>query len=181
MIKHLIFIACLMAFSAGCKKESSNPTSGEITLSSQKFGSQTFYVFGFSVATGSLVQFSLGSVTQIPDWVLEEILDISGNPVGANITTNPQNSLAFSLNGTFPTNEAALAAFSAYRDVAMPSPTDKISDIKPYQLYTYKDRSGKYTKFLIEGLEKKQGDSNPYYEATIRWVSQPDGTTHFSE
>lgn len=181
MIKHLIFIASLMALSVGCKKESSTPTSGEINLSSQKFGTQTFYVFGFSVSTGSLVQFSLGSVTQTPDWVLEEILDISGKPVGANITTNPQNTLAFSLNGTFSTNEEALAAFSVYKDATMPNPMDKISDIKPNQLYTYKDHSGKYIKFLIEGLEKKAGDSNSYYEATIRWVCQPDGTTHFSQ
>ncbi len=181
MIKHIFLIAIVSLVFSGCKKDSKTPTSGVITLSSQKIGTQTFYVYGFSVSTGSLVQFSLGSAGNIPDWVLEDFLDVGGNPVGANITTNPQNTQAFCINGSYGNQTDAAIAFSAYKDVVITTPTDKITDIKPYQMYTYKDKAGKYTKFLIETLEKKSSGSTSYFEASIRWVYQPDGTKHFSE
>lgn len=181
MIKYIFLIAITALVFTGCKKDSKAPTSGVITLSSQKIGTQTFYVYGFSVSSGSLVKFSLGSAGDIPDWVLEDILDVGGNSIGVNITTNPQNTLAFCINGAYGNLTDATNAFTAYTDVVSTTFTGKIPDIKPFQLYTYKDQSGKYTKFLVETVDPKTSGSTSYYEATIRWVYQPDGTKHFSE
>ena len=180
-MKSTLLIVFLFLFVCGCKKDSKAPTTGEVTLSSQKFGTQTFYVYGFSVSAGSLVQFSLGTASQYPDWVLEEILDVAGIPTGVNITTNSSNTLAFCLNGSYANITEATSAFAAYREVAFSNSTDKILDIKPFQIYTYKNKSLNYTKFLIENLEIKNSGTTTYYEATIQWVYQPDGSTHFSE
>jgi hypothetical protein len=137
-------------------------------LTSNKYLSgQTYYVEGFSFASASKVQYTLGE-TENADIILSEIIDQSGIPTAVYMSS-PANYQAFKLYNSYASLQEAEAAFKVYHAVTETVFTDKTGSLAPNTIYTYKSKDGKYAKILIKGVQLIQTSGvTPFFSVSIK-------------
>lgn len=179
MKKILIITLSLFVIAACSKDEESAKTNGEVVLSSQIMGDATnYYVEGFSFENAKKVNYNLTSAT-IPDLVLENSLDISGDVTGANLAS-PQNETAFFKAGEFATLQEAEIFFNNLAEAGTNVYAPTANNIAANQVYIFQSRSNKFAKILIKEYKLVPGVMNDHVQATIDWVYQPNGEKLFA-
>jgi len=167
-------VALLMT---GCGK-SSNAYSGVVVLSSELFGSSTYYVKGFQFETGEFVSYP--GTTELPDLVLDNFRSLDSEIIGAGLSS-PGNNSAFLLKGTYTSEAGAKDAFEKLSTADTIASYTEISDtIKINQLWLFKSVSGHYAKILVNEVNTAIGLSGTiHYEVRISYVYQPLDTPLF--
>lgn len=179
-MKNILIIALLLLALLSCSKdEETAKTNGEVVLSSQIMGDATnYYVEGFSFENAKKVNYNLTSAN-IPDLVLENNIEISGDVAGANLTS-PQNETAFFKAGEFTSLQEAETFFNNLTDAGSNVYSPTANNIAANQVYIFQSRSNKFAKLLIKDYKLVQGVMNDYVQATINWEYQPNGEKLFS-
>lgn len=174
-----IIIIATQVILFSCKKDDLVPDRGEEVLTSSKqISGQTFYVKGFSFASASQVQYTLGGTENV-DIILSEIINQYGLPTEVYLSS-PSNYQAFKLYATYTSLQEAEAAFVAYKTVTETAFTDKTGSLAPNTIYTYKSKDGKYAKIMIKGVQLIETSGiKPFFSISIKWQFQANGTTSF--
>lgn len=182
MIKKYIlaFFLIILVLPLSCKKSVDEPpVAGNITVSSQLFGTTVYYPFGYSFERDEFVR------------ILNMNEDVDIVPIYQS--SNDQESLFFSLpnnkpygfylNGAFPSLFSAEIFFASYFNASAPSYTSLTDTIKPNQVYTMRTSRNNWVKFLVKEtrLINNTSGGNDYFEADLKYVIQRDGSPVFPE
>jgi hypothetical protein len=174
------WIGCFLLV-AGCDEDSSPPTTGEVTITSELVLEGDTYTFnGFSFELGKVVYCNPQSCKIEPDLIV--IPDNSGEEIIAylEILNNVQEKPLMALAAEFADWNSALDFFNNYNQIA-----DSLSYsfwAKPaleYQVWVVKTLRGKYGKIAIKNVVTYLNGTKPYAEITFKWAYQPDGSTLF--
>jgi hypothetical protein len=178
----MLFVICVFP---SCTKDGDKLTSGgEITLSSEKFGTQFYYSMGYSFETQEFNKTN-GSGTAI-DIYLNEIIKPSGGVTGVQFATSSlsESDYGFYLNSGFTSPEPAKAYYNAYIKADVPgSAFVALTDtVKPYQVYTFLTHSDHYVKILVKEIRTVQKDGLDHHmDVDIEYFIQRDGTDKLSD
>lgn len=179
----LVFAPVLLV---SCEEEQKEPgSSGNVTLSSRKLGTNIFYVIGFSFERGEEVP-TTGSNGVLPDIVAQNI-EVR-NPVsgvweleGLVLTSANNNPNGFVLNQKFQDLDQAREWFDGYTEAEYTNPFWRTDTLRPepvFSVYTYKTISNNYVKFLIRDVDLSGDD---YGEVVLDYRIQRDGSTQFTD
>ena len=177
-MRNILLITLLVLWVAvSCNKEKNPGNSGEITLTSELYGTGPYYAMGYNFALGKMVK----------------TLDHPGPDITILAESSPDNTVvksaylssdnlnnSFSLTASFNNLGEAENFFNNYGEVIDSSGYQGIAaDIQPYQIWTFRTSDSKYVKMLIKSVKKEIRDDFPYAETTLQYVYQPDGSRTF--
>jgi hypothetical protein len=167
----------------GCDNLGGPDKSGTITLSSQFFGVESYYLFGYSFEDGEMYKFQYAG-EPIPDIINEGYRVIEGSGQRSLPGFNsPQNSYGFALVGEFPSLDEARTYFSGYATVEEGLQFEVVSDtVELYQVWVLRTSVGNYAKLLVKDIDEFQAESGKAYnEVNLEFSYQPDGSTSFPD
>lgn len=183
MITRYVAVAAVFMLSGGCEAIFGPDRTGEIQLSSQFFGSESYYLFGYSYETGEFYRYPYQG-EPIPDIINEAFRVIVGGEVGLLPGFNtPGKVNGFALVGEFETLESGRTFYEEYDEVESDLQFEVVSDtVELYQVWVQKTSIGNYVKLFVKGIENLQGESgNLYNELSLEYTYQPDGSTVFND
>jgi hypothetical protein len=171
----------LAIFMVGCETESGPDLKGEILLSSQTFGSDGFYILGYSYEGGEFYRFPFAGET-VPDIINEGFRDVSGGVPIPGFNT-PGRINGFALAEGFLTAEEALEYYNNYTEVEDGLSFQVVSDtVKLHQIWIQKTAEGNYVKLLVTDIRRFGGDGGSMNnEVTLKFTYQPDGSAQFGD
>lgn len=168
----------MLIFASSCKKENEdNPKTNKITLSSETFGNQPFYTFGYSFEQEKFLK-RLSSGSEI-DIYLAEVLNPMGELIAVEFSTNTisESTFGFYLNAEFNNETSASEYYTNYIDADFPEYYSLTDTIKKFQVYTFRTWKSNYVKFWIKDLKLYYNFDKPdYYTVDIEYFIQRDGT-----
>jgi hypothetical protein len=182
-LSHFFIFLFLFMLSSCAKEEDPNPN-GDITLSSRFYGTNVYFVYGFSFELEESVP-SLNSGGKIYDIIPVNILEAStGNAIGSQFSVEGSNQNGLLLNDQFETLSEAESFFMNYTN-ATNGPWQDLSDtIKSFQVYTYKTHQNNFVKFYTKDvriIKSELEDEKDYIEIDIHYYIQRDGSSVFAE
>ncbi len=172
-----------MLLSAGCEVFRGPDRTGEFQLSSQLFGSDSYYLFGYKYEDSDFYRYPFRS-EPVPDIINEAFRVIQGGEVGLLPGFNtPSQVNGFALLGEFRSLEEADEFYSSYLTVQDDLQYETISDtVELYQVWIQKTSENNYVKMLIRDIATMTGETGAMYnEVTIEYTYQPDGSRTFSD
>lgn len=180
MVRLLLLTVLIFFLTAGCEKEESPATSGEATLSSERFlEGSTYSIYGFSFEQGKVIKYNPSGGGSIPDFFILPKSNTEGDPTGALLDTPNQNK-SFSLTAEMNDSLSALQFFNEYKNVIDSNYFYLADPLEKNQVWTYQTSSGKFGKILIEEVKEFVKDNQNYAETTFRWNYQPNGSLVFN-
>jgi hypothetical protein len=175
MNKYILLLISFLAIGVfSCKKDTTIPTSGIITLSSQQVADGSAYAtYGLSFIAGALHKYPEQQVD-----VLVLALKPAGDITALFFTAPDYNTGTF--NNTYYNQDltAAETQFNEYSEVTVTDFKPLSDTLKVGQIITYKSAANKYAKILIRSIAIVK-IIPPYAEVNISWVNQPNGTSKF--
>jgi len=154
-----------------------NPTTNIITLSSETFGNQPFYTYGYSFEQEKFLQ-RISSGSEI-DIYLAEVLNPMGELIAVEFSTNTvsESTFGFYLNAEFNNETSASDYYTKYIDADFPEYSSLSDTIKVFQVYTFRTWKSNFVKFWIKDLKLFYSADKPdYYKVDIEYFIQRDGT-----
>ena len=177
-------VALLLLLAAGgCEAFRGPDKSGEIILSSQLFGAESYYLFGFSYENGEQYRYPYSGET-VPDIINEGYLVIQGSEqVSLPGFNTPGQMHGFALLGEFGNLEDAREFYAAYEEVEEGLQFETVSDtVELFQVWAQKTSAGNYVKMVVtEITDYKVETGRPYNEVNLEYTYQPDGSTRFTK
>ena len=173
----------LMLLSGGCDKLAGPDLTGEFILSSQLFGSESYYLFGYSYETSEFYKYPHAGEA-IPDIINEGFLVIEGSDLVSRPGFNtPARVNGFALVGHFTSLEAAKNYYKGYTDVDAGLQFETVSDtVELYQVWVQQTSAGNFVKLLVKDIKNYEVETGrAYNEVTLEYSYQPDGSTTFPE
>ena len=166
----------------GCEKQTVPSPGGNITLSSQLLGTESYYLYGFSFEKGEMYRYPHQG-DPLPDIINEAYLVIDGaEQISLPGFNTPGQINGFALVGEFQTLDDANAFFRDYSMVQEGLVFETLSDtVELYQVWVQQTAAGKFVKMVIRDIaqfESENGD--PYNEVTLEYSYASDGSTEFS-
>lgn len=176
--RFLLSVLMAVTLLSGCEKKEKEPeNSGTVTLSSRKYLSDTYYVYGFSFSDAETYQYPGQNAV---DLVAVELQNPDGSIAGVYFES-PGNDDAFLLNGRFDTESEARDFYDNYLVAGEGNYQELTSPLEEHQVWTYKSNNDRYAKFRIIKLETLQAMGGaPYIEITLEYFYQRDGTRDLS-
>ena len=173
-----ISVLLLFAFS-GCEKEENPDTSGEATLTSDRFlEGSTYSIYGFSFEQGEVIKYNPAGEGIIPDFFIMPVTGTGGQPTGA-LLDSPNQNKSFSLTAEFSDSSLALQYFSDYKNIIDSNYVSLANPLEKNQVWTFRTAANKFGKILIKDVKAFVKDTENYAETTFLWEFQPDGTPEF--
>lgn len=169
--------------SAGCKMLFGPDKTGEFRLSSEKSGTEVYYLFGYSYEDSEFYRFPFEK-DPIPDIINEGFRVIVGEETvelpGFN---TPGRTNGFALVGEFTNLEDAEDFYDGYRTVEEGLQFSVESDIvEAFQVWIQKTSADNYVKLLVKEALSLEGDlGNKYSEALLEYTYQHKGSTEFPD
>lgn len=184
-MKNYIFLLTLsLFFLASCTSKNESPVVNEdtVTLSTEFFGTNVYYVYGYSFEQGKEVTVSIPASTQEADIVPSRIQQPDGSVIGAQFSVMGNNPYGFVLKGSFTTLDEATAYYNSLttvEDTAWINPTPMLAPFQVYVLKTYKEN---YVKFLVNSVNivDTGTPTDNYVEVEIKYQIQRDGSNVFN-
>jgi hypothetical protein len=175
----LSFISIFLFFS--CEENNSGPSeSGDITISSEFFGTTVYYVNGYSFEEEKYVP-TINPGGSVADIIPENVLLISGDVVGMIFSADVDGS-GFYKNFESSNLTEAEDYFNNYLQVETDGLSSLSDTLKAGQVYTFLTYKDNYVKILIEEVRKMSGSLlSDYFEADIKYYIQRDGSAEFDE
>lgn len=173
-------VMILLLLLTGCPSGPEPSHSGEITLSSELFGTVSWYVQGYRFETEEYLNYP--GTGDVPDLLLENLRRPDGQIVATGFSS-PGNLHAFLLKGTYASPSEAGSAYDALLSADTLSAYSDISDtLRENQLWLFRTSEGRYAKILVEDITSAIGLSgSPHYEVLIRYRYQPDDSPALGE
>lgn len=175
-------VAMVLVFGQGaCDRLTGPDKTGEICLSSQLFGTESYYLFGYSYDDGELYKYPFQG-DPVPDIINEGFLVIEGGEeVSLPGFNTPEFVNGFALAGEFESLEDARGFYENYREVENDLQFETVSDtVELFQVWVQKTADGNYVKLLVKEIQTYEPESGKMYnEVTLEFTYQPDGSTTF--
>ncbi len=175
-------VAMFLVFGQGaCDGLKGPDKTGEIRLSSQLFGTESYYLFGYSYDDGESYKYPYRG-EPVPDIINEGFLVIEGGGLVSLPGFNtPEFVNGFALAGEFESLEGARGFYKNYREVENDLQFETVSDtVELYQVWVQKTADDNYVKLLIKEIQTYEAESGKMYnEVTLEYTYQPDGSTTF--
>jgi hypothetical protein len=183
-MKGRIILLMALAFTcAGCNKLFGPDTEGEIRLSSEKFGTETYHLLGYSYEDGEFYRFPHDK-DPMPEIINEGTRVLQGGTTIELPSFNtPGQSNGFALVGEFSNLEDAREFYKDY---------DRVEEglqfavgtgiVEANQVWVQLTSAGNYVKLLLkeaESLETEGGDK--YSEVLLKYTYQPNGSRNFPD
>jgi hypothetical protein len=176
-----ILAATLMVLAVGCDGFGGPDTEGDIVLSSQLFGSTSYYLFGYSYEDSEFYKFQYAG-EPIPDIINEGSLGYEGTElISRPVFTTPGDANGFALVETYETTEDARDFYKGYDRVEEGLQFElQSSVVELHQIWVQKTSAGNYVKILVKEINFISAESGkPYNEVSLEYTYQPDGSTSF--
>jgi len=172
-------MASLLILAGGCNKDDNPGSSGEITLTSEIYGSGPYYVSGYNFSLGEMVS-TLDAPG--PDIVVLPESSPDNTVVKSAYLSSDNLKDSFTFNASFDDLASAENFFNNYLEVDDSKGYAGIAaDIQPYQIWTYRTNNNTFVKMLVLKVRKEIRNDTPYAETTLRFVYQPDGSRTFPQ
>jgi len=183
MKNRLVLLVVLILTSAGCKLFRGPDRTGEFRLSSEKSGTETYYLYGYSYEDGEFYRYPYEQ-DPLPDIINEgyRIIGEGGQYELPGFNT-PGQTNGFALVGEFETLSDARSFYNSYKKVESGLQFETVSDtVELYQVWVQKTSAGNYVKLLVKEVESLEGDlGNKYSEVLLDYTYQPNGSTDFPD
>ena len=148
----LIIAAALIGMLTGCDKDKGPDFQGEIELSSQLYGSESYYLLGYSYENSEYYRFP-AAADPIPDIINEGYLVDGSKQYSVPGFNTPNQGKGFALVGEFGSGAEADAFFYAYGMVEDGLSYQALSDtVKLHQVWVQQTVRGNYVKMLITDI-----------------------------
>lgn len=181
MVSRNVVLVFLVLASTGCKMLFGPDKTGEFRLSSEKSGTEVYYLYGYSYEESDFYRFPYEK-DPLPDIINEgyRIIEGSGQYELPGFNT-PGQTNGFALVGEFGTLAEAQSFYDGYKKVEENLQYVTVSDIvEPFQVWIQKTSAGNYVKLLVKEVSSLEGDlGNKYSEALLEYTYQPNGSREF--
>ena len=178
-----VLLLALILTSAGCKMLFGPDKTGEFRLSSEKFGTETYHLFGYSYEDSEFYRFPYEK-DPIPDIINEgyRIIEEDGQYELPGFNT-PGQVNGFALVGEFANLDDARDFYNDYNRVEDGLQFSVVSDIvEAYQVWVQQTSAGNYVKLLVKEANSLEGEEgNKYSEALLKYTYQPNGSRDFPD
>ena len=178
-----VLALALILTSAGCKMLFGPDKTGEFRLSSEKSGTEVYYLFGYSYEDSEFYRFPYEK-DPYPDIINEGHRVLDGDETielpGFN---TPGQVNGFALVGEFENLEDARDFYNGYFTVEEGLQYSVVSDIvEAYQVWVQQTSEGNYVKLLVKEVASLEGDvGNKYSEVLLDYTYQPNGSRDFPD
>jgi hypothetical protein len=176
-----VVLAALIIVSAGCKMLFGPDKTGEFRLSSEKFGTETYYLYGYTYEDSEFYRFPYEK-DPLPDIINEGFRVLEGEETielpGFN---TPGRVNGFALVGEFTNLDDAKDFYNDYRTVEDGLQLSVESTIvEEFQVWIQLTSAGHYVKLLVKEAESLEGEAgNKYSEVLLEYTYQPNGSKDF--
>jgi hypothetical protein len=170
---------------AGCEVFGGPDRKGTIELSSQLFGADSYYLFGFNFENADYYRFPFQG-DPLPDIINEGIRILQGGEVAIlpqfNTPTTGEK-IGFAKIGEFTDLEEARSYYASYTSVENDLQFEIDSDtIELYQVWVQKTAAGNYAKMVVTDIRFGESESgSKYTEVVMDYTYQPNGSSTFPE
>jgi len=163
---------------------------GEIQLSSELFGTDSYYLFGYHYEDGEFYRFKIPhdpfQGDPVPDIINEPVRTLqNGEVVVLPQFTSPNKGekVGLALIGKFQSLEDARNFYNDYNTVANDLQYEIESEIvEPYQVWIQRTGAGNYAKLLIKDILYDQGETgNKFSIVVMEFTYQPNGSSTFPD
>ena len=178
-----VLLLALILTSAGCKMLFGPDKTGEFRLSSEKSGTEVYYLFGYSYEDSEFYRFPYEK-DPYPDIINEGHRVLDGDETielpGFN---TPGQKNGFALVGEFANLDDARDFYNGYNTVEEGLQYSVVSDIvEAYQVWGQQTSAGNYVKLLVKEAASLEGEAgNKYSEVLLDYTYQPNGSRDFSD
>ena len=158
---------------------------GEIQLSSQLFGTDGYYLFGYHYEDGEYYRFEFQG-DPIPDIINEGMRILRNGEVAVLPQFNSPKrgeKVGFALIGEYQTLDQARSFYDDYMTVGNDLQFETLSDtVELYQVWIQRTGDGNYAKLLVKDILFDEGESgNKFSEVVMEYTYQPNGSSTFPE
>jgi hypothetical protein len=177
-----IIAAAFLLVLVGCKKETNPTLGGQITLSSQLHGTESFYINGFLFEKAEMVRYHLTLHENLPDIINEGFPVINGSEELSEPGFNtPGRVNGFALVGEFSNLTDANAFFQDYTELEEGLEYQMVSDtVKLYQVWVQQTSAGNFVKMVIRDIAYLEAEAGQAYsEVSLEYTYSPGGSTEF--
>jgi hypothetical protein len=178
-----VLLLALILTSAGCKMLFGPDKTGEFRLSSEKSGTEVYYLFGYSYEDSEFYRFPYEK-DPYPDIINEGHRVLDGDETielpGFN---TPGQVNGFALVGEFENLDDARDFYNGYSTVEEGLQYSVVSDIvEAYQVWVQQTSAGNYVKLLVKEVASLEGEAgNKYSEVLLDYTYQPNGSRDFPD
>lgn len=176
----------LLAGMSSCEVFRGPDRTGKIELSSQLFGADTYYLFGYHYENAEYFKYGPSQRDPVPDIINEGIRILQGGEVGILpqfTTPTTGDKIGFAKIGEFGNLDDARAAYDAYGSVGNDLQFEISSDtIELFQVWVQKTAAGNYAKLLVTDIRFGESESgSKYTEVVMDYTYQPNGSSTFKD
>lgn len=176
-----MLLMALILSGTSCKMLFGPDKKGEIRLSSEKFGTETYHLFGYSYEDSEFYRYPFEK-DPTPDIINEGTRVIQGETTIELPSFNtPGQSNGFALVGEFSNLEDAKAFYKDY---------DRVEDglqfavetgiVEEFQVWIQMTSAGNYVKLLLKEAASLEGEGgDKYSEVRMDYTYQPNGSRDF--
>ena len=178
-----VLLVLMILFSAGCKMLRGPDKTGEFRLSSEKSGTEVYYLYGYSYEDSEFHRFPWEK-DPVPDIINEGFRVLVGDgTIELPGFQTPGRTNGFAKLGEFESLSEARTYYKGYMKVETNLQFIVVSDtVEAFQVWVQKTSIGNYAKLLVKevaSLESEEGSK--YSEALLEYTYQPNGSTEFPD
>jgi hypothetical protein len=173
-MRSLIFYTVIFSFLLTACKKDDPELSGIVTINNtlnQDKGTGAYYVLGFSFSKAG----KSSSLSEPPPDLTVDVYNSIPNLMLEANSLLP----SFFLAGEYAGATEALTAFNSLETVSVPAWEDWAVNIRPHQVWIFRDRNENYAKLRIISVLCEARPGSSYAECRFEWVYQPDGSATF--
>jgi hypothetical protein len=177
----MIFLMPLLWLLVACDDESGPKLNGELEISSQLYGVDSYYLYGYNYARSAFVKYSIpfsGSV--IPDIINLPFKNPDGSIAGPSFNA-PSAKNGFHLLGEFGSLDEASTYYENYGEADPSLPLSIDSDtVKQFQVWLQKTQLDHYVKLLVKDISYfEDPGGTEYVVVSMDFIYQNNGSTIF--
>ena len=175
MRKIAVIFFVIFSILQSCTKKEPTRTSGVDTIDNITYFSTTYYQYGFSFSSASLVSTNLNPG---PDITIYVNVDTVTKP-RLTLQTNKYKPSFYKVDD-FPDEATAKSAFDNLKTVPVAQWLYMADPINANQVWIYRSSETEhYTKIRIVSIVNQTRQGVAYGECSFQWVYQPDGSLTF--
>lgn len=183
MMYRFVLLLALILTSTACKMLFGPDKTGEIRLSSEKFGEEVYHLFGYSYEDSEFYRFPYEK-DPLPDIINEGTRVLQGETTIELPSFNtPGNTNGFALVGEFFSLDDARDFYNDYNRVEDGLQfAIETGIVEAYQVWIQMTSAGNYVKLLLKEVESLEGEAgDKYSEVLLDYTYQPNGSRDFPD
>lgn len=183
MMYRFVLLTALVLLGTGCKMIFGPDKKGEIKLSSEKFGTETYHLLGYSYEDSEFYRFPYEK-DPIPDIINEGTRVLQGETTIELPSLNtPGMTNGFALIGEFMSLEEARDFYKDYTRVEDGLQfAVETGIVEAYQVWIQMTSAGNYVKLLLKEVESLEGEGgDKFSEVLLDYTYQPNGSRDFPD